>query len=377
MSSIQIDTGCAIRLRGKKKDLWYIKFTEKGRQPYQKEISLKTGDRATAMRLAYKMCDDWKRGAFDPWQNVETLVTVKQALRDFERIRGPELQHWKDNVWALRKLCEEARITRVRALSPSDVRRFIWQRDIRPATRFSYYNKLSGIVGWLAAQGYLDKNPMDDVARPPEPKELPKYYNGDELAFLLNACDVFLEANAKNTHRKSANPDWFKDAFELIAFTGMRKMDTNRLTWGDIEFPTSEAPGEFTTDGRLYIKESKWYTARVVPILPHSCQLLRRIESKTRLSSDPNEVVLKRFDGCTPVIPDRVSRKFTKVQQFAKLKPIGLHGLRHTFAVMLVFAGVHMRAIQLIMGHKDIQTTMKYTQLSNDDVLRLTLEKFI
>lgn len=370
MSSISIDDGCAIYLKGRNKDLWYIRFTERGRQPYRKQIPLKTKDKQTALRKAYKMCDDWKRGTFDPWQNVEAFITVDQALRDFERLRGPELKHWKDNVWALRKVCEEARITLLRALTPSDVRRFIWQRDIAPATRFSYYNKLSGIVGWLTQQGYLDKNPLDDVARPPEPREVPKYYDGNELERLLTACDVFLEMNAKHTHRKYANPDWFKDAFELIAFTGMRKMDTAGLAWRDVVFPAGDKAGQIT------IRQSKRNKTRIVPMLPHTEKVLRRIEAKTRLSTDPFEAVLKRADGCTPVIPERVSRKFTKVQQFAKMPAIGLHGLRHTFAVMLVFAGVHIRAIQLIMGHEDVQTTMKYTQLSNDDVLRLTLEKF-
>ena len=39
------------------------------------------------------------------------------------------------------------------------------------------------------------------------------------------------------------------------------------------------------------------------------------------------------------------------------------HDLRHTFASRLVMAGVPLRAVQALMGHKRIETTLRYSHL--------------
>ncbi|TKJ43714.1 hypothetical protein CEE36_03235 [candidate division TA06 bacterium B3_TA06] len=40
------------------------------------------------------------------------------------------------------------------------------------------------------------------------------------------------------------------------------------------------------------------------------------------------------------------------------------HSLRHTFASYRVMAGVDIRTVQVLMGHKDIKMTMRYSHLS-------------
>ena len=54
---------------------------------------------------------------------------------------------------------------------------------------------------------------------------------------------------------------------------------------------------------------------------------------------------------------------------------IGLHGLRHSFAAMLVLAGVDISVIKEEMGHKDISTTMIYATIGEADRMDLVYGK--
>jgi len=67
-----------------------------------------------------------------------------------------------------------------------------------------------------------------------------------------------------------------------------------------------------------------------------------------------------------PWNPDHLSYHFREACERAKLESLGPHVLRHTFGSRLVMAGVDLRTVQELMGHKTIAMTLRYAHLSPD-----------
>jgi len=55
---------------------------------------------------------------------------------------------------------------------------------------------------------------------------------------------------------------------------------------------------------------------------------------------------------------------FDPVLKDAKISGFTWHCLRHTFASRLVMAGVDLRTVQELMGHKTISMTVRYAHLA-------------
>ncbi len=75
----------------------------------------------------------------------------------------------------------------------------------------------------------------------------------------------------------------------------------------------------------------------------------------------------------------RIFEKACKIEGITKA--VGVHSLRHSFAIHLLESGIDLRYIQELLGHKSSKTTEIYTHVSTKDFRKIqssldqTLEK--
>jgi site-specific recombinase XerD len=117
--------------------------------------------------------------------------------------------------------------------------------------------------------------------------------------------------------------------------------------------------------GRMIIRveQGKGKKDRNVMLGPALLATLRSYwkESKPRVLLFPGK------EAGRPLNPSVIQRAFTLAKQQARIsKPVSFHTLRHSFATHLLESGVNVRTIQVLLGHRSLGTTQRYTHVAGD-----------
>jgi integrase/recombinase XerD len=235
---------------------------------------------------------------------------------------------------ALQNFSDSCRKTHLREITRQDLIEFVhYMRETLKLTDRTCYNRRSHLLTFLKSCGIEKLLTKTDKVRYVQSE--PEIYDADQLDAFFAACDsderVF---------------------FEFLLMTGFRKKEAAFVEWRDVDLKAGVVR---VTAKNKYGFRPKTYEEREVPIPDKLVAALKSHRNGSELlfptrNGTPRRHRTQLLDLCKAIA------------KRAKLNPdeFWLHKFRATFATMHLQAGVDLRTMQSWMGHKDLESTMRY-----------------
>lgn len=232
-------------------------------------------------------------------------------------------------------------------------------KGLSPTTAAHIFRVFSIVLNYAMRMGYIEANPILRL----KPTEIPHrekkdvaYLSTDTLRALLKALEN--------------EPTYWRTLYSILTFCGLRRGEVAGLKWGDIQWEAKELKVERNVtynmqDKTLHVGMPKSGKSRMVP-LPNSVILLLQQHQKEQETFYGGAILPTGYifhgkqDSYTPVTPDAITRKLTKIAQKNQLPHIYPHLLRHSFATQALSNGADAKSIQDTLGHADISTTLTF-----------------
>ena len=194
---------------------------------------------------------------------------------------------------------------------------------LNPTTHSYYLSRMKAVLNYAEEQGYLVFNPSKGFRVPMANKPKREYLTPDELRMLKE-------------HRRGGKYDERERAFLFSCLTGLRYSDVESLTW-------EEVSGTRITFRQKKTRELQYY------------------------DMNPQALEYMGEKGSGLVFPHLERHLLDYIPLWGKraglTKHISFHTARHTFAVLMLSAGVDIYTVSKLLGHKNITTTQIYADI--------------
>jgi site-specific recombinase XerD len=227
---------------------------------------------------------------------------------------------------------------------------FLYLKNEKLASRSSQTIALCGIK-FFYEQTLRREWQVFDLVRVPKSNTLPTVLSQDEVYRIL-----------AQLHHPT-----YRTCLTTIYACGLRLGEAVQLQIKDID------------SGRmwLHLRQSKGNKDRYVPLPKSLLPMLRRFWSTHRHSTwlFPTRPAKGKAPVTVhkPRCPSGVQRAFKlALTESGIIKKATVHTLRHSWATHLLEAGINIRHIQQWLGHRSLQTTTRYTHLTQRAEVKVT-----
>ncbi len=264
-------------------------------------------------------------------------VYKKDAIREATMAKYRMTQKWVEKLAPELKVCELTRTAYQKILND-------YAKEHERQTTLDFHHQLKGAVMDAVDEGLIERDPTRKAiikGKTPREKKI-KYLNQFELHTLIADLDI----------KEEPNWDWF---ILLVAKTGMRFSEALAITPKDFDF------------GRQTLSISKtWDYKGKGGFLPtKNKSSVRKIQIDWQIVVKFSELVKGLpedepiFVGEEKIYNSTVNDALTRHCKACGISEISIHGLRHTHASLLLFAGVSIASVARRLGHASMTTTQK------------------
>lgn len=236
--------------------------------------------------------------------------------------------------------------------------------DLAPSSLARRQAALRALFGWAYQNDYLPSDPTRRLDPVKVPVRAPRPLGEDQVEAILRVIP--------RDHKRN------RLLLTLLAETGMRVGEALNLHASDIRLDDREGG---------YIRViGKGDQERIIPLIdaPRTVRLLREMLPKSGIGplfrGNPRKggragesldytTVLYHFEQYVSQAQEKYPELFKD-----KVESITIHRLRHTYATQKLRDGVSLPSVRKLLGHKNIQTTMRYVETDLDTVKRELLE---
>lgn len=214
------------------------------------------------------------------------------------------------------------------------------EKNNQPITRRAKLTTIKSFFKYLEEENAIKSNPAKNLPLPKVPIKEPEYLSEAELKKLIH---IVQQDKSKYKQRNEL-------LIKILIETGIRISELTNLNIGDIDCE-----------------------AKTITIIRKGGQK-QSLPINTELANKTKGLIKGRNSN-EPLLVSSYKKRITQrrvgllVQKYLKLagitKPnISVHSLRHSFCSRLLEKGVNLKAIQILAGHKNIQTTERYLHIA-------------
>jgi integrase/recombinase XerD len=235
-------------------------------------------------------------------------------------------------------------------------------RQRAPKTLRNYHTALSSFWSWATAKGWADAHVVREVD-PPRVRSQPiEPLSAAAVVKLFAACEHSRPwRNSPLT--QTIRPTWLRDRMIISLFleTLIRCSEAADLRIGDIQFGAN--------GGKIFVNRGKGEKSRWAPFGRRCREAINDyLTTRTDWSEDDFLVVNELRDRGKSMDRNVLSRLVKRIGKRAGVTKVTPHILRTTGACYMVHNGISAFELQRIMGHTDIQTTMRYVRAAKIDL---------
>lgn len=278
-------------------------------------------------------------------------VYKKDAIREATLAKYRMTQKWVEKLVPDLKVAELTRTVYQQLLND-------YAKEHERQTTLDFHHQLKGAILDAVDEGMIDRDPTRKAiikGRTPRVKKI-KYLNQYELHTLIAHLDI----------KESVNWDWF---ILLVAKTGMRFSEALAVTPADFDFARQtlsiSKTWDYKGDGGFMPTKNK-SSVRKIQI---DWQIVVKFSELVKGMPEDKPI----FIGDSKIYNSTVNDVLTRHCRQCNISVISIHGLRHTHASLLLFAGVSIASVARRLGHASMTTTQKtylhiIQELENKDV---------